>query len=348
MEVCFVDVAQGTSNVVLIGDRRAIVIDCGGEQSATLLSVLRRFSIDTICRLIVSHSHDDHSGGAATLLTAFQGRIDELWMLDDVRRSTSLFGQRVLEELRNGRIDPARIRRLERDERPHVIFREGPIILSLISPNFATNLLATDPNQTSAILVLKRGKQQVLFASDSTIGEWREVMRLRGTPFHCSLITVPHHAGAMWESQTKGEPTQEYEARIQADLDWLYSDAIIARFGIISVGTNNQHRHPRPEVLEAMRRFGILPICTQMTRQCYDDLEVQRARSLPMIHPSRSVVRQDLSASGNSRNVACKGTVLAEVREDEVVIHRLAEHQTMIDQLAVQHGGTPLCRAASP
>jgi beta-lactamase superfamily II metal-dependent hydrolase len=82
LEVCFLDVGQGTSNVVLLGDRRAVVVDCGGAQAETVLALLGRFQIDTLTRLIASHSHDDHSRGAAAVLTAFQGRIDEVWMLD--------------------------------------------------------------------------------------------------------------------------------------------------------------------------------------------------------------------------------------------------------------------------
>ena len=76
MEVCFVDVGQGSSNVILLGDRRAILIDCGGAQAETVLALLRRFQIDTLTRLIISHSHNDHSRGAAVVLTAFQGRIE--------------------------------------------------------------------------------------------------------------------------------------------------------------------------------------------------------------------------------------------------------------------------------
>src|SRR5947209_9697658 len=40
LEVCLVDVGQGTSNVVLLGDRRALVIDCGGAQAETVLAPL--------------------------------------------------------------------------------------------------------------------------------------------------------------------------------------------------------------------------------------------------------------------------------------------------------------------
>ena len=172
MEVCFVDVAQGTSSVILLGNQQAIVIDCGAAQAETLLGVLRRFQIEKLSRLVISHSHDDHSRGAAAVLTAFQGRIEELWMLDDVRRPESLFWQRVQEELRANRIDRRQIRLLVREDNPKQIYRDDRVLLSLIAPDCVTNFRAVDdrdPNFTSAVLVLKRGKQQIVFAGDSTI-----------------------------------------------------------------------------------------------------------------------------------------------------------------------------------
>lgn len=351
MEVCFVDVGQGTSNVILLGDRRAIVIDCGAAQAETVLAVLRRFQIDTICRLVVTHSHDDHSRGAAAVLTAYQGRVEEVWMLDDVRRPTSLFWLRVREELQASRLNRRQIRLLVREDRPKEVYRDESVLLSLIAPDSVTNFQAVDdrdPNLTSAVLVLKRGKQQILFTGDSTIAEWRDIMARRSRPFRCDLLAVPHHAGGVWQRQQGGETQAAFDARVRADLDWLYTSAIRATHAVVSVGSSNQYRHPRPEVMAAMRRAGVVPICTQITRQCTDDLEAQRARSLPLVLPSRSVLRRDVTGASRSRNVACAATVLVELSDQGIVIQRFADHQSMIDRLATQHGGTPLCRQPIP
>jgi hypothetical protein len=126
----------------------------------------------------------------------------------------------------------------------------------------------------------------------------------------------------------------------------LYSQAVKAEYGIVSVGTSNQHKHPRPEVVAALRRAGVVPICTQMTQQCCSDLEAQRGRSLSLVLPSRSVMTPDVTDSNRSRNVACAATVLVELRDNAVVIQRFADHQAMIDRIHTNHAGTPLCRTA--
>jgi competence protein ComEC len=64
MEVYFIDVGKGTSNLNHLGQSRAIVIDCG-KSSGILLQLLTRFRIQEIVRLVVSHNHDDHVGGSA-------------------------------------------------------------------------------------------------------------------------------------------------------------------------------------------------------------------------------------------------------------------------------------------
>lgn len=53
MEVYYIDIGRGTSNAILIGQRRAIVIDCG-EDGRALIQLLKHFQIETITRLIVS------------------------------------------------------------------------------------------------------------------------------------------------------------------------------------------------------------------------------------------------------------------------------------------------------
>lgn len=88
MEVYFLDVGQGTCNLLLLGGQQAVVIDGGGRGSRTLLQALERFRVSHIVRLIVSHNDADHTGGTASILSQYPGKIDEIWFLQD----SKLFG----------------------------------------------------------------------------------------------------------------------------------------------------------------------------------------------------------------------------------------------------------------
>ena len=97
MEVYFLDVGQGTCNLLLLGGQQAVVIDGGGRGSRTLLQALERFRVSHIVRLIVSHNDADHTGGTA------------LW-------------DRIEQQLADGILSEDQLHRLERDQHPKLVF----------------------------------------------------------------------------------------------------------------------------------------------------------------------------------------------------------------------------------
>jgi beta-lactamase superfamily II metal-dependent hydrolase len=60
----FLDVGQGTSNIVYLGDGRAVVID-GGVSSGVPLQFLNRY-VKAIEALVISHNDKDHQPGPST------------------------------------------------------------------------------------------------------------------------------------------------------------------------------------------------------------------------------------------------------------------------------------------
>jgi competence protein ComEC len=347
VEVCFVDVAQGSASVVLLGGGRAILIDCGGRQARTVLSLLSRFRVTTIERLIVTHNHADHSAGAAMMLTAYRSRVEQIWMVFDSVLEDSLFWARVNEEIQQGHLVDTQVYRLEYRNVPTPVFRDTGILLQVIAPTMQMNIqgiLNTNPNATSGVLILKLHNKQVVFASDSTIPQWQAIRGILGRPIKCLLLTVPHHAGKVWEKQRPGEPSASFEARLQTELDWLYSIALRAEVGIVSAGTSNIYNHPRVEVLDALRHNGGQVFCTQMTNRCDPDLEAQRRRSLPITLPSRSSPLPEQTDRGASKNVACGGTLLVEFSAGDYLIHRFADHQAAVDRVPAIPGQRPMCR----
>ncbi|HQU45703.1 MAG: hypothetical protein B7Z73_12055 [Planctomycetia bacterium 21-64-5] len=132
-----------------------------------------------------------------------------------------------------------------------------------------------------------------------------------------------------------------------AELKSLYDDCVQPKVAVVSVGTSNTHGHPRPEVISALTGCGSAVVCTQITNQCCDRLESLRPAVLqPSQHVGKSRAIRDATATGNSRNVACAGTVLVRIDRQHVEVDRLAEHQDAIDHLLqiAAPGPRPLCR----
>ena len=246
MEVYFVDVGRGTSSLILLGQARAIVIDCG-TNSGVLLQLLARFRVQQIVRLVVSHNHQDHAGGAVGVLTQFEGRIDQICFLEDVELRQTTFWRKVKQQLDDGILSFDQLVRLECGNRPKELYRERgrQVSLKIFAPHFTDNLQSTgerDPNATSGVLVLASGSRRVVFAGDSTIRQWQRIRAARGRPLECDILSVPHHAGIVWNHPD--------------ELKWLYTEGVTPRYAHISVTTSNTDRHPRPEVIDAIAAGG--------------------------------------------------------------------------------------------
>jgi competence protein ComEC len=341
MEAYFVDVGQGTSNVILVGARSAIIIDTG-RRASDLLQLLHRFQVAEILCLALSHLDADHAAGAPALLTEFRGRIDMVCYPNDHRIIETAFWRRLQGELRGKHLRPDRLVRLECGPNPKTIWRSSGLKaeLKLFSPTFGENQLAIhreDANATSGVLILKVGDRRVVFPGDSRLDQWREIVKRRGAYLPCDIIAVPHHAGIIW-------PGHWDRARIRTELKWMYREAVRPEHAVVSVGTSNRDNHPRPDVVETLRDLGVKILCTQITHQCSRQLESLRPGVLPLILPGRSRAKSTSTTSGNSRDLACAGTVAADISPTVVSIRRLARHQKVVDALQAPAGPSPLCR----
>ena len=333
MEVYFLDVGQGTCQIILLGKRRAIVVDCGLKNDELALRFLKRYGVETVEALVISHSHDDHIGGAISILNDYQDRIEKLCFVQDDVFLQSRFWERVKEFIHQGVLSQNQLARLECTADPQVIWSDGPVSLNTYSPTAGINLLAQSAgvqNATSAVLFFDVAKNRIVFAADSEVGQWRDIHQRVG-PISCSVLAVPHHAGKSHQSS--------------ADLNWLFGTAIQPQVAIVSVGTSNTHNHPREDVVRALRACGASVLCTQITKKCSSNLESLRPGVLsPPIIPARSSATIEQTAAGHSRNVACAGTVLAHIDANRVNVDRLAQHQAAVDRLACSTYGSPLCR----
>ena len=353
-ECYFLDVGQGVSQVINLGDDSAIVIDCGPSYQVLGDLLRRRLGIKRIAALVLSHNHRDHIGGVSGLVRQYRNSIDRIYLLQDQTAGGMLRQFWYLRsEIANGDL-PAPIPLIRHDENKWLYQGSGAadsIRLELLFPTFFENIdgqASGNQNYTCGVLLLRCGSKRILFPGDAEIATWRAINKTReNRPVECDVMAIPHHGGQIVRYRKKNETYEELHRAIAADLDWLYTQAIKSATAIISVGTSNTYpdQHPLPPQIDAVRKSGARVICTQITNRCSDDLERLRPGVLdPMTTPCQSRPATPITSSDQSKDVACAGTVVVQIGPNELRIERQDDHQTGIDAKLISSADHPLCR----
>ncbi len=240
LELTAIDVGQGDSLLVTFPDGRIMVIDGGGVLQFG--SHQRKPNLDTgedvvspylwnrgirrIDVLVVTHAHEDHSGGAAALIENF--RPHEVWV-----GANPL--QRVVDQA-------ARFHAAVISKRASEPFSFGGAAVQILSPppEYAT---VKSGNNDSLVFRLTYGAHSFLLTGDMERPmESRILSRLESdVELHSDVLKLGHHGSKTSTSQP-------------------FLDAVAPSIGIVSAGYENSFGHPHRDVLArlAERHSAIL------------------------------------------------------------------------------------------
>lgn len=235
--VSFLDVGQGDSIVIELGYRKGVyVIDTGGTVSIgpptwktpehpfevgrqIVVPYLKGKGISKIDKLIISHAHDDHMGGAHEVLQELR--------VKEVHAPAGSFSEEnmvpVLTEANRQKTNV--LSRIAGDG-----WSRGQTKFTYLSP-FDDNYTH---NNSSLVLLMKNDYGYLLFTGDLEHEGEQNVIRKYGQSKLSPLILKIGHHGS------KTSTTQEF-------LDFLQPD-----IAVISVGRTNRYGHPNKEVLDRL------------------------------------------------------------------------------------------------
>ncbi len=260
-EYFFLDVGQGTANAILLKGKRAVLLDAGPAFSGTTLKLLKRYA-ETIECVVLSHSHQDHFAGWEAIAQEFQQNIKAIYTLCD-RPIPKKKRVDITMKLVNERKLPRPIRaEVASLDSPQKIWQdtESDLCIELMYPDMLANetaRVAGDQNKTSAIACLHCGSSRILFPGDSTVSAWRDIhshaTNQNDFPMPIEVLAMPHHGGLLGGNEE--------------DTRWLFDEVLKVKTAIISVGSINNHGHPKPEVVSQLRSCGVRIMCTQITKR---------------------------------------------------------------------------------
>jgi competence protein ComEC len=227
------DVGQGDAALFRMPRGGTLLIDAGPKIEAfdsgqrTIAPYLNRNGIRKLDALIITHPHDDHSGGAEYLIRHF--KIGEIVV--PAGPDTSGTFARLFETARARRVAIRSVRTFDSLS----VFREVKVVAC--NPlGDSENPRNGGSNERSLVVLMEYGGTRWISMGDAdTASEARLAESLQWD--RCDALKIGHHG-----------------SRSSSSLEFL--KRVRPAHAVIPVGENNRFGHPSDEILERLRLVG--------------------------------------------------------------------------------------------
>jgi competence protein ComEC len=264
--VTFLYVGDGDACLIEMPNGASMLIDAGGcsmEFDAGQAYVLPLFAMKGLKRIdtaIITHSHNDHYGGFASLMESVGiGRF-----LVGVPEGESGYIKVLADAQRRG----IEVRAVGCGD----TLCWGEVSVEVFHPRADVRWEAgVDPNAQSVVCKLKYRSISILFTGDLTPSVQKALVQ-SDADLRCDILKVPHH----------GAP---------AGVDSAFAAVVKARYAVVSVGSRFPS-HPSPETLDLLEHYGMRNLTTisdgavTVTSDGYSlRVDTERGGVTPPLHP---------------------------------------------------------------
>lgn len=222
MQVHFLDVEQGLSIVVQLGDE--VLIYDGGDRdtSSFVVSYIEDLGITEIDYMISSHYDSDHLAGLIGCLKSYD--------VKNVIGSNYEHNSKLYTSF----MDAVKDEGLKM-QHPEVgtKYAFGDAEITILAPKEITD----DSNANSVAIKLSYGSSDFIFTGDADYGSEREMVA-SGIRLDCEVLSLAHHGSSTGNSS-------------------LFLEKTTPEFAVISCGKNNGYGHPHVEVVELLEAMEI-------------------------------------------------------------------------------------------
>jgi competence protein ComEC len=230
-ELHVIDVGQGDALALRTRAGRWVLFDAGrvwegGDAGRRTIVPYIAHRGGRLEAFVLSHPHADHVGGAASVIAALHPAryIDGAFVVANQTYRASLLAARQA-GTRWQRVHPG----------DSIIVDE--VTITFLAPDSAFAAGLPDPNNASAVALIRIGEVRMLMMGDAEREEEDWLMANAGGWLRADVLKVGHH----------GSSTSSTAA---------FLDAVQPAIAVVSVGAGNTYRHPSPDVMGALAERG--------------------------------------------------------------------------------------------
>ena len=218
----FIDVGQGDCTLITDGITN-ILIDAGTYESGSdVCHYLEKLGIKEIDFFIGTHPHDDHLGGASSLLKLFE--VKKVYMNQDT--SNAYFYEKLLDVLIKKSITPV-------SPQPRKTYKEGEFEIQFLSPDVDFG----DTNDNSLVTMVTYKNIKALFMGDAE-RKVESYLTEHNYSLSADILKIGHHG-----------------SRNATSNEFLYN--VNPRVAVIQCGEGNSYGHPHEETLHRIKNRQI-------------------------------------------------------------------------------------------
>ena len=222
LKVHFLDVGQGDSIFIELPTNETILIDASiKDASNKIINYLREENVSKIDYVFATHPHSDHIGGMSAVIKTFD--IGQIYMPKAVTTTKTYENLLLTIKDKNLKIKAAKA--------GNTIIDTDDLKLVVLAPNQDSY---ESLNNYSIVLKLTYKEKSFLFMGDAETLSEKEITG----DIQADVLKVGHHGSRTSTSQA-------------------FLNKVNPSYAVISVGLNNDYKHPHQEVIDRLEKKSI-------------------------------------------------------------------------------------------
>lgn len=249
LKIHYIDVGQGDAIFIELPDQKNMMIDAGpGSSSTELVNYINKVIFpdkqEEIDYFILTHSDEDHVGGATKILNEFE--ILTIYR-PKIYTAAEEYSSGAL--VKDTKIYKSFISAMNKETDDIIISQAGLTITGEgYSFTFYTPIVNeyAEPNNYSPIIILEYGGKKFMFTGDAETPIEANEISTYSIDMDVDVLKVGHHGSS-------GSSSAEFLDKIKPE------------FAVISCGEGNKYNHPHEETLTRLGDVGAEVIRTDLS-----------------------------------------------------------------------------------